>query len=482
MLRKKQSWFFICLIVLSIFIDPIQILAQEKTTRSGLSYDDITRAYLAAHIERYMEKEFIKARFQLSVALSGKYNQKYDAKDPRSIQYETLKMLYALDKDASNKELVEKQMEEFDQLYKGKKKQEYEDYVKRMNAFFASLQAPTTLRIKDRTDLTAIRNFFIQKKLVESPDHIMTELEEMVLFDSSKKVKDGVEDINAIFSALRRSGVDDIPTLKKTLEKSYQKNGGVKYIEDATSVINIVQDKTLQCYSGTSMMLLLARRLWKQAEFDAMNMVVIFTPQHIFLGQMSKQKDKQGKEGEDWYLTGYETTADGLAQVNFSQPLKDIDYYGAMRIIDASLFMEDDVFQNYGMEELLALTDQKYNDQIPLEKLEKLVNLANQEKQKQQEQQNQRDRKLGGRQGYPHKLAFGSYGPQYNQFAPGEDGSESESSRSRNAFSQREYSNQSMMWVGDEEMQLSVSAGFIARQIEERNFPIPTKLSKDLVG
>ncbi|MCB1197386.1 MAG: ankyrin repeat domain-containing protein [Deltaproteobacteria bacterium] len=476
MLRKKQSWFFICLIVLSIFIDPIQILAQEKTTRSGLSYDDITRAYLAAHIERYMEKEFIKARFQLSVALSGKYNQKYDAKDPRSIQYETLKMLYALDKDASNKELVEKQMEEFDQLYKGKKKQEYEDYVKRMNAFFASLQAPTTLRIKDRTDLTAIRNFFIQKKLVESPDHIMTELEEMVLFDSSKKVKDGVEDINAIFSALRRSGVDDIPTLKKTLEKSYQKNGGVKYIEDATSVVNIVQDKTLQCYSGTSMMLLLARRLWKQAEFDAMNMVVIFTPQHIFLGQMSKQKDKQGKEGEDWYLTGYETTADGLAQVNFSQPLKNIDYYGAMRIIDASLFMEDDVFQNYGMEELLALTDQKYNDQIPLEKLEKLVNLANQEKQKQQEQQNQRDRKLGGRQGYPHKLAFGSYGPQYNQFAPGQDGSESESSRSRNAFSQREYSNQSMMWVGDEEMQLSVSAGFIARQIEEKKFPDPNEI------
>lgn len=132
------------------------------------------------------------------------------------------------------------------------------------------------------------------------------------------------------------------------------------YSAAAASIADICTQNELQCYSGTVLNQVLARKLLGRDDFQKQNSVIIYESGHVLPGYMERE------EG-DWRLYGIETTSLGPAQINYglTKNLK-----RDIRIIDASDWILSEIFEDCMTkpkefaEEVLARTSKQYH--IPL--------------------------------------------------------------------------------------------------------------------
>lgn len=153
------------------------------------------------------------------------------------------------------------------------------------------------------------------------------------------------------------------------------------YNRDFSTVPNVILQKKLQCYSGTSTFEIFARDVLNAKAFIDKHMVILMTKGHILSGYMEKDKDG------DWVLVGIESTAPQKAKVSFGK-IKNLHNVAAMRIYDANLWMILEILLSYEKDsplvkgkideskiaaEARAITDEMYDGQIPVDELEKVI-------------------------------------------------------------------------------------------------------------
>lgn len=168
---------------------------------------------------------------------------------------------------------------------------------------------------------------------------------------------------------------NDLHVLKNQMEDSV----GIKtYNKDYFTIPNVISQKKLQCYSGTSTFEVFSRDVLGAKAYQAQNQVVIMSKGHILAGYMEKDKES------DWNLVGIETTVKGKAKVSYGK-VKNIYKGNALRIYDANLWMILEVLVPYLKDtnknideskvvaEALEITNAMYDNQIPVTELEKKV-------------------------------------------------------------------------------------------------------------
>ena len=129
-------------------------------------------------------------------------------------------------------------------------------------------------------------------------------------------------------SSLARSvKKNDLGEMKSTLDDEFAKMNGAtetEYQEDTVGIDHAFLNNQLQCYSGTYLFNLVARKALGTDEFRRHNVVVIFRKHHVLPGYMEKTKD-------GFRLTGIETTMSGPSLVDFGmtdslpQPIRVVD-------------------------------------------------------------------------------------------------------------------------------------------------------------
>lgn len=140
------------------------------------------------------------------------------------------------------------------------------------------------------------------------------------------------------------------------------------YNANATSIVDICKNNELQCYSGTVLNQVLARKLLGRDEFQNQNPVIIFESGHVLPGYM------EPKIGGGWHLHGIETTSLGAAEVTYGDTTK---LNRDIRVIDAKDWILSELFEDCMAkpkefaDEVLARTAKGYG--IPLAVTEKAI-------------------------------------------------------------------------------------------------------------
>ena len=114
--------------------------------------------------------------------------------------------------------------------------------------------------------------------------------------------------------------------------------GALVYNRTASSVSHIIMQNKMQCYSGTSLNMMVNRELEDGITYEGKNYVVIFQAGHILPGMMIKANGQ-------WVLIGIETTSTGVATHNFG--LASELQYGKTRVVEASYFMLIEMYKAY---------------------------------------------------------------------------------------------------------------------------------------
>ncbi|MCB0326942.1 MAG: hypothetical protein KDD52_04905 [Bdellovibrionales bacterium] len=212
---------------------------------------------------------------------------------------------------------------------------------------------------QDFFDLVS-RAFFLQHHLNHQKRFRATETPEQVWDEIMKSQS---------FSASEEK-LEDLKI--KLLDETYP---DMKYNKAHHLVSSLVIDNRRQCYSGTSYLELGYRNVFSPEKYYARNMLVVFSPGHIFSGYTVKN-DKV------WTLYGIETTVRGKGSISLGElsQLHEKSDYG-FRVVDAQLWMIYSVLEPFLLQEskfetkkkVLAWTDDKFDGQIPLDELEKKI-------------------------------------------------------------------------------------------------------------
>jgi len=105
----------------------------------------------------------------------------------------------------------------------------------------------------------------------------------------------------------------------------------------ALTILDVLMNKKIQAYSGTSLELILWRLKLSEEEFKKRNFVVIFERGHLLPGYLVKDE-------EDWILFGLEMTTLGPSKVYFG-PTSQLQF--PIRLISADEFLIGEVFADF---------------------------------------------------------------------------------------------------------------------------------------
>jgi hypothetical protein len=123
----------------------------------------------------------------------------------------------------------------------------------------------------------------------------------------------------------------DIHDLKVNYERLIQTREGEPLVYNAehTSIMSALFDNKSQCYSGTTLLNLLARS--NISDYQDQNYVYIYQSGHVLFGYLKKEGHPTQDGG--WHLYGVESTLAGKAKIHFGpvQKLKGV------RVVDAEL-------------------------------------------------------------------------------------------------------------------------------------------------
>jgi hypothetical protein len=120
----------------------------------------------------------------------------------------------------------------------------------------------------------------------------------------------------------------------------------LKYNSKSTKIQNILDNKLMQCYSGTVFLSTLMQSYAGKSLFRSLPLVWIYQPNHMLIGYVN--------EGS---LYGIEATSSGLAKINFGK-LKYIDW-SQTRVISAEIAMVlDSIKLNSDYKDIFSLGNQ----------------------------------------------------------------------------------------------------------------------------
>jgi hypothetical protein len=120
----------------------------------------------------------------------------------------------------------------------------------------------------------------------------------------------------------------DLPSLKVEYENNLERifSSKTKYNADAKSLVDICSNNRLQCFSGTVLNQVVARKVLGASEFEKQHPVVIYEEGHVLPGFMVLTE-------QGWQLVGIESTIKGAAKM---EPLLVKDLTRPMKIYDAN--------------------------------------------------------------------------------------------------------------------------------------------------
>ena len=110
------------------------------------------------------------------------------------------------------------------------------------------------------------------------------------------------------------------------------------YNRRASSVSHIITENRMQCYSGTSLSMMVSREVEEGVFYEDNNYVAIFQAGHVLPGKMIKI---QGQ----WALIGVESTSTGDA-THFIGMASELEY-GKVRVVDASYFVLIEMYKAF---------------------------------------------------------------------------------------------------------------------------------------
>jgi hypothetical protein len=122
----------------------------------------------------------------------------------------------------------------------------------------------------------------------------------------------------------------DLSEIKSRYENNIEKQFGKKtlYNKAAVSILDLIGDNKLQCYSGTVLNQIVMRTLYTAGEFRDRHLVIIFESGHVLPGYFEL-------EAKGFHLYGIETTVKGRGMVDYGMAS---ELKAPIRIVDAEYF------------------------------------------------------------------------------------------------------------------------------------------------
>ena len=151
----------------------------------------------------------------------------------------------------------------------------------------------------------------------------------------------------------------DLPSLKLEYESNLERifSSKTKYNADANTLVDICANNKLQCFSGTVLNQVVARKVLGASEYEKQHPVIIYEEGHVLPGFMVLTE-------QGWQLVGIESTIKGAAQM---APLLAKDLKRPMKIYDANDWILFQLFKDCldspktTGEEMLSRATKKYS-------------------------------------------------------------------------------------------------------------------------
>jgi hypothetical protein len=149
--------------------------------------------------------------------------------------------------------------------------------------------------------------------------------------------------VNDFYKTIQELGAnlpsDDLGEIKKEIDSrlAAKLGGPLLYNSQAASVMDVVQERKVQNYSGTMLLMLTLREAWGRDKFQNSGLVAIYESGHVLPGIVTKVDGV-------WYLVGIETTVSGTGRVLYG-PLAEAVKTRMLRIVDADLFSVLELFK-----------------------------------------------------------------------------------------------------------------------------------------
>lgn len=138
-----------------------------------------------------------------------------------------------------------------------------------------------------------------------------------------------------------RTGVSrvDLHQMKVDYEKllTLKNKKPITYNAQSKTVEEVCRLNSLNCYSGTALNQIIARKVLSRDTFNQQNPVIVYEAGHILPGYLVKE------ESGDYHLYGIETTAEGPAKIDFGLA-KDLNH--RLNIVDANDWLVTELFQD----------------------------------------------------------------------------------------------------------------------------------------
>lgn len=143
----------------------------------------------------------------------------------------------------------------------------------------------------------------------------------VIAIHQSKQPSMDMKALDTMLRSIRTAGHvsrESLLDMKGNYEAMLQAKLGkdIAYNMDSTSITDICTKGSTQCYSGTVLNQIIARKVLAKLAFSEKNPVVIFTEGHVLPGFMTEVKNEDGSR-KGFNLTGIETTEKGIAPMNF---------------------------------------------------------------------------------------------------------------------------------------------------------------------
>jgi hypothetical protein len=144
-------------------------------------------------------------------------------------------------------------------------------------------------------------------------------------------------DLKDILKDINNKSDLDVYALKLQAESAVSSKTGepVDYVFESNTIPDIFSDSSLQCYSGTSLFEVVARRHYGNDNYHSLNRVIIFEPGHVLPGFMVKVKNR-------WRLYGVEMTVSGRGMMDFGWT---DEIKLPIRVVDANHWIVTEIFQ-----------------------------------------------------------------------------------------------------------------------------------------
>lgn len=149
--------------------------------------------------------------------------------------------------------------------------------------------------------------------------------------------------VNDLYKTIQELGTnlpsDELGAVKKEIDArlAAKPGGPLLYNSQAFSVMDSIQEKRVQNYSGTLLLFLTLREAWGRDKFQNSGMVAIYESGHVLPGYVVKVKGV-------WHLVGVETTVSGTGRVLYG-PLNEAVKTRMLRIVDADLYSILELFK-----------------------------------------------------------------------------------------------------------------------------------------